>query len=163
VRHPLRNYLHLRGPRTTSYNPQVIIGIDLGAKRIGIAISDSGVLATPHSVLRNEGDVVAKLARLAGDLEADSFVVGIPSRTHATPAEQKFRDFADDLRQRTCKEVVLWNESLSTVQAAEHLRETRRNRRAAEKDIDMYAAAVILQSWLDHARSDDGGGLHRTP
>lgn len=138
----------------------MIIGIDLGARRIGIAISDSEVMATPHSVLRNEGDVVAKLETLARELEATSFVLGIPKRMHASASEQKFHDFANELRQRTCKEVVLWDESLSTVEAAERLRATRRNRRDAQKDIDMYAAAVILQSYLD-SRGEDGGS-HRT-
>jgi putative Holliday junction resolvase len=126
-----------------------LIGIDLGARRIGIAVSDSGVMATPHSVLRNEGDVIAKLERLARELEAETFVVGLPKRTHASASEQKFRDFADALRQRTCKQVVLWDESLSTVEAMEQLRATGRNRREAQKDIDMHAAAVILQSYLD--------------
>lgn len=142
----------------------MIIGIDLGARRIGIAVSDSGIMATPHSVLRNEGDVVAKLDHLGRELEAESFVVGIPRRTHASAAEERFRQFAEALRQRTCKDVVLWDESLSTVEAAERLRETRRNRRDAQKDIDMYAAAVILQSYLDHARSGAAGdgGSHRT-
>jgi putative Holliday junction resolvase len=144
----------------------VIIGIDLGARRIGIAVSDSGVMATPHSVMRNEGDILAKLENLGRELEATSFVLGIPRRTHASASEEKFRTFADALRQRTCKEVVLWDETLSTVEAAERLRATGRNRREAQKDIDMYAAAVILQSYLD-ARSEpaeqhEEGGRHRT-
>ena len=127
----------------------MFIGIDLGARRIGIAVSDSGVLATPHSVLRNEGDVVAKLEHLARELEAETFVLGLPRRTHSTSGEQKYRDFADTLRQRTCKEVVLWDESLSTVEAMDRLRAGGRSRREAQKDIDMHAAAVILQSHLD--------------
>jgi putative Holliday junction resolvase len=131
------------------YDPPVIIGIDLGARRIGVAVSDSGVVATPHSVLRNEGDIVQKLTTLGRELDAASYVVGIPSRTHATAAEQKFRDFADALRQKSCKPVVLWNESLSTVQAAESLRAAGKSRRDAQKEIDMHAAAVILQSYLD--------------
>lgn len=126
-----------------------VIGIDLGARRIGIATSDSGLVATPHSVLRNEGDVVAKLDRLGRDLEAHTFVVGLPRRTHASAAEEKYRRFAEELRQRTCKEVVLWDESLSTVEAWEQLRASGRRRRDAQHDIDMHAAAVILQSWLD--------------
>jgi putative Holliday junction resolvase len=129
------------------------IGIDLGARRIGIAVSDSGVMATPHSVLRNEGDVIEKLERLARELEAETFVVGLPKRTHASAGEQKFRDFAEALRQRTCKQVVLWDESLSTVEAMERLRASGRSRREAQKDVDMHAAAVILQSYLDR-RSD---------
>lgn len=127
------------------------MAIDLGARRIGIAVSDSGVLASPHSVMRNEGDVVEKLARLAGELDAEELVVGIPRRTHASASEEKFRDFAEALRQRTCKPVVLWDESLSTVEAMERLRAAGRNRREAQKDIDMHAAAVILQSYLDDA------------
>lgn len=125
------------------------MAIDLGARRIGVAVSDSGVVATPHSVLRNEGDVVAKLAHLGQQLEAEEYVVGIPRRTHASVNDQKYRDFADALRQRTCKPVVLWDEALSTVEALERRRASGRNRREAEKDIDMHAAAVILQSYLD--------------
>ncbi len=129
----------------------MIIAIDLGARRIGIAVSDSGVVASPHSVMRNEGDVVEKLASLGRELEAEAFVVGIPRRTHASAGEQKFRDFAEALRQRTCKPVVLWDESLSTVDAMDGLRASGKKRREAQKDIDMHAAAVILQSYLDDA------------
>jgi putative Holliday junction resolvase len=139
-----------------------ILAIDLGTRRIGIAVSDSGVVATPHSVMRNEGDVIAKLEHLARELEAESFVVGIPRRTHASAHavknDQKYRDFADELRQRTCKPVVLWDESLSTVEASERLRAGGRTRREAQKDIDMHAAAVILQSYLDEHSQDDGHG-----
>ena len=141
-----------------------IIGIDLGSRRIGIAVSDSGVVATPHSVMRNEGDVVAKLANLAGQLEADEFVVGIPRRTHASANDDKYRAFAEELRQKTCKPVVLWDEALSTVEAMERLRATGKNRREAQKDIDMHAAAVILQSYLDDpARHTSGAGERRSP
>jgi putative Holliday junction resolvase len=121
----------------------VILGIDLGSKRIGIATSDSGEIATPHSVMRNEDDVIAKLAALGEQLGAALFVVGIAR------GEQRFKDFAERLRQRTCKEVVLWDEALTTVEAAENLRAAGRKRRQAEREIDMHAAAVILQSYLD--------------
>lgn len=124
-----------------------LLGIDLGSKRIGVAVSDSGVMATPHSVIRNEGDVVGKLASLGQDVGAETYVVGVPRRPGAS--EKKFRDFADLLRQRTCKEVVLWDEALTTVEAAEQLRAAGRGRRDAQREIDMHAAAVILQSYLD--------------
>ena len=137
-----------------------IIGIDLGARRIGIAVSDSGVMATPHSVLRNEGDIVEKLTNLGRELDAASYVVGIPRRTHASAAEQKFHDFAEALRQKSCKPVVLWDESLSTVEAAERLRATGKSRRNAQKEIDMFAAAVILQSYLD---ASEGADARRLP
>jgi putative holliday junction resolvase len=136
----------------------MIVAIDLGARRIGIAVSDSGVVATPHSVLRNEGDIVGRVARLGRELDAETFVVGVPKRAHASPAERKFHDFAEALRQKTCKPVVLWDESLSTVEAMEQLRAGGKTRREAQKDIDMHAAAVILQSYLDASP----GGSHRS-
>ena len=128
------------------------MAIDYGTRRIGVAVSDSGVLATPHSVVPNEGDIIETLANLARTLDASTIVVGLPRRQFHDPREQTFRDFAESLRQKTCKEVVLWNEELSTADAAERLRASGRKRREAQRDIDMYAAAVILQSYLDEIR-----------
>jgi len=125
------------------------MAIDYGARRIGVAVSDSGILATPHSVVPNEGDVVETLAHLARDLEATTIVVGIPRRQFRDPKEQTFHGFAERLRQKTCKEVVLWDEALTTAAAAEKLQAAGRKRREAQREIDMYAAAVILQSYLD--------------
>jgi putative Holliday junction resolvase len=128
------------------------MAIDYGGRRIGIAVSDSGVVATPHSIVKNEGDVIEKLARLANELDVETIVIGFPKRAHASPSEQKFHDLAERLRQRTCKEVVLWDETLSTAEAAAQLRERGVGRREAQRDIDMHAATVILQSWLDARR-----------
>jgi putative transcription antitermination factor YqgF len=127
-----------------------VIGIDYGGKRIGIAVSDSGVLASPHSVMPNEGDVIGRIAALGDDLEADTYVVGVARRARSEAGEEKFRRFADALRQKTCKTVVLWDETLSTVEAEDRLRAGGR-KGSRRDDIDMYAAAVILQSWLDRS------------
>ncbi|MGZ8868528.1 MAG: Holliday junction resolvase RuvX [Thermoanaerobaculia bacterium] len=124
-------------------------GIDNGARRIGIAVSESGLLASPHSVMPNEGDVVSRIASLAAQLGADTLILGIPRRARSRDGEQKFQDLAEKLRQQTCKPVVLWDETLSTVEAAERLRAGGRRRSKGKGDIDMYAAAVILQSYLD--------------
>ena len=125
------------------------MAIAYGGRRIGIAVSDSGVVATPHSVVKNEGDVIAKLATLARDVGAETIVVGLPRRAHESAAERKFRDLAERLRQTTCKEVVLWDETLSTAEAAAQLRDRGVGRREAQRDIDMHAATVILQSYID--------------
>src|SRR5207237_7988294 len=116
------------------------MAIDDGTRRIGVAVSDSGVLASPHSVVANEGDVIDKLAALASELDASTIVVGIPRRRFPDPREKTFVDFADRLRQKTCKEVVLWDEELTTADAADRLRASGRKRRDAQGDIDMYAA-----------------------
>lgn len=126
-----------------------VIGIDYGARRVGIAVSESGAVAMPHSIIRNAGDVVEKIAALGRELGAELFVVGIPLRERTREGEQRHRDFAERLRQRSRKEVVLWDEALTTVEAAERLRAAGRKRRDAQREIDMYAAAVILQSFLD--------------
>jgi putative Holliday junction resolvase len=126
-----------------------IVGIDFGARRIGVAVSESGIVATPHSVVRNEGDAVEKIARVGSEVGAEIYVVGIARRARPGAGDARFRNFADALRQRTCKPVVLWDEALSTVEASERLRDAGRKRRDAEREIDMHAAAVILQSYLD--------------
>src|SRR5437764_3235760 len=98
------------------------MAIDYGARRIGVAVSDSGVIASPHSVVSNEGDIIDTLAELASELDASTIMVGIPRRQFHDPRLQIFRDFADRLRQNTCKEVVLWDEELTTADAADRLR-----------------------------------------
>lgn len=125
-----------------------LMGIDYGGKRIGIATSDSRVLATPHSVIENEGDAVERIARIGEELQTETYVVGVARRARTTAGEQKFHDFAALLRQRTCKTVVLWDETLSTVEAAARLRDSGRKRQD-QTDIDMYAATIILQAYLD--------------
>ena len=129
------------------------MAIDYGGRRIGVAVSESGVVATPHSIVRNEGDVVQKLANLAQELDAGTIVVGIPRQAHASASERKFHTLAEELRQKTCKEVVLWDEALTTTEASEQLRAAGRSRRDAQREIDMHAAAVILQSYLDRRPS----------
>lgn len=126
------------------------IGVDFGARRIGVAVSHSDVLATPHSVVRNDGNlerVIESVARIAAEIEASTIVLGIPrsTRRDAEHTTRRYEELAERIRQRTCKEVVLWDESLTTVEAAQKLREAGR----PDSSIDMHAAAVILQSWLD--------------
>ena len=127
----------------------MLIGIDYGGKRIGIAVSDSGVLASPHSVIANQGDVLGRLDALGRELAADFFVVGVPRRARSSDGEARYRRFAEELRQRTCKPVVLWDETLTSVEAEERLRESGRKRSRSKDDLDKYAAAVMLQSYLD--------------
>ena len=126
-----------------------LIGIDYGGRRIGIAVSESGVLASPHSVVPNDDQIVSRIGEIAAAVGAETIVVGVARRSRSTSGEQKFADFAERLRQKTCRPVVLWDETLSTVEAAEKLAAAGRRRSRGKNDIDMYAAAVILQSYLD--------------
>ena len=125
------------------------LAIDYGSRRIGIAVSDSDLLATPHSVIRNVGDVVETLARISEEVGADTIVVGVPRLLHNQSGQRKFEDLAEKLRQKTCKRVVLWDESFTTIEAERSLRAAGRRVRETRGTVDMYAAAVILQSYLD--------------
>ena len=108
-----------------------------------------GRLEARAELLRNEGDVIEKLAEVAAQVGAETIVFGIPRRDRPDRRDQMLRELAERLRQKTCKEVVLWDESLSTAVASDRARQTGRSRRDAQRDIDMHAAAVILQSYLD--------------
>ncbi len=134
------------------------LAVDYGTRRIGIAVSSSGVLATPHSIIPNEGnlaDVVDRIAALAEQVGAERFVVGLPRRARSgsdDPALAPYRLLAEALGQKTRKEVILWDEGFSTTEAASKRRERGgRSRRRGADNIDMEAAAIILQSFLDEA------------
>lgn len=130
------------------------LGIDFGSRRIGVAVSCSGTIAEPHSVIRRGDDLSAAIetiARIAEEYEATTVVVGIPRGGRRAPSDNLplYEAFAGALRARLAADVVLWDESYSTTEAASRLRETGRSRRDAKETIDMLAAAVILQSYLD--------------
>ena len=135
------------------------LAIDYGTRRIGIAVSTSGVLATPHAVVPNDGDLAATVARIASigvEVGAERFVVGLPRRARSgddDPALAPYRELAAALGQKTRKEVILWDEAFSTTEAASKRRERgEHTRRRGARAIDMEAAAIILQSFLDESR-----------
>ena len=126
------------------------MGIDYGNRRIGIALSESGVLATPHSVISNGGNLdqaAEKIAAIARDVGADLIVVGVPERDRGeVPA--KFERFAGLLRDRTNRPVEMWNEAYTTTEALSR-RHSRGGGRRTRQPIDHEAAAIMLQSYID--------------
>lgn len=131
-----------------------ILAVDYGKRRIGLATSASGVLATPDSVITHEGnmsDAVEQIAKRAEELEASTIVVGVPrsDAVNAARREAPYLQLAELLRQRTCSRVVLWNEAYTTAEAQSRRRDAGKHWRRERKEIDMQAAAVILQSYLD--------------
>ena len=128
-----------------------IVAVDYGTKRIGIAVSESELIASPHSVIDNRGReaVLSDLLAIAEEYGAGTFLIGIPLRPGGGDSETRIRDFAEALRQKSCREVVLWNEGYSTTEAASRRRELGKSRRGERAEIDMQAATIILQSYLD--------------
>lgn len=132
-----------------------ILGIDLGSKRIGLAVASAGV-ATPLTVISREGDdadVAAAIARHAADHDATTVVLGHPIRMDGTtgPAAVAAEEFAGVLRAAGL-DVVLWDERLSTAQVDKMLIASGTRRRERRTVIDKLAATVILQGYLDANR-----------
>lgn len=135
-----------------------VLGIDLGTRRIGVALSDAtGTIASPHSVIERGSDRTADHARIAAavaDSEAQLVVVGLPRSLSGRdgPAAKTVRAEVAQLGARLPVKIELWDERMSTVSANRALIEGGVRRRARRDSVDKVAAAVILQSWLDAHR-----------
>ena len=135
------------------------LGIDLGTKRIGVALSNSeGTLATPFEVVARSGDLArdhAAIAALAEEVGAEVLVVGLPLSLDGSegPAAQGARAEADLLAEATGLRTLLWDERLTTVSADRELIALDLGARERRRVVDKVAAAVMLQAWLDHRRA----------
>ena len=134
------------------------LGLDMGDVRIGVALSDpTGLLASPLDTIKvkTREQAIQRIVELISDYQVGQVVAGLPISLngHIGPQAQKVRDFISALEARLTVPVVMWDESYSTVEADEMMREagTRKSRR---KDLrDAAAAAVILQQYLDSQKS----------
>lgn len=136
------------------------LGIDLGSKRIGIAVSDSGgVIATPVDTVHRSDDVKKDhiaILQLADEWEAEVLVIGLPLSLDGTdgPAAKSVRGEAKRLAASTSRPVELYDERLTTVTADQRLREQGLDAKARREMVDRVAASIFLQAWLDRRRSD---------
>jgi len=134
-----------------------IMGIDLGDKRIGIAISDPlGWTAQGVEVIRrdgNQGRDMSRIKELAASYDVERVVVGLPRNMNGTLGErgEKSKAFAEKIGFLLSLPVDLWDERLSTVAAEKALLEADTSRAKRKKVIDKVAAAIILQGYLDAA------------
>lgn len=139
-----------------------VLGVDLGSRRIGLALSDpTRTVASPHAVLMRSGDdardrdAIVDAARDAG---AAMIVVGLPLSLSGRkgPAARAALHEVEALRAVASPagiEVVMHDERLTTVTAERSLIEGGVRRDARRQVVDKVAAAVMLQSWLDGAAS----------
>ena len=138
------------------------IGLDLGQRRIGVAISDpAGSFAMPHATLqmgRGGEFPMQDLLTLLDDTRAQGIVVGLPLLLDGSPGPEAraAEEFATDLRRRVSVPVVLWDERLSSVEAERLLSEAGVSSRRQRAITDRVAAAVVLQSYLDSR--EEGAG-----
>ena len=138
------------------------VGIDLGQRRIGVAVGDTNArVATPYDTVLRSGDRRRdhrRLAELVAETAAGVVVVGLPYSLDGTvgPAGRRVLAEVTELRGVLPVPVETYDERLSTVTAERSLREMHLSGRARRKVVDRVAAAVVLQSWLDHhARGEE--------
>ena len=137
--------------------------IDLGAVRVGLAVADElGLLAHPRPFLdgKNQPALLRKLKELQAVEQLEVFVLGLPRELNGRegPAAKRARTFAAKLEQATPAKVELYDEWLSTREAAGRLRAQGLNAKEQRGRIDSAAAAILLQSWLDRGASHEGRG-----
>ena len=133
-----------------------VLGLDVGSKTIGVAVTDElGVAAHAVETLARRGTVrdVEQILQLAKKLGADRAVVGIPCEADGSEGQRaaRVRVLADALANAGLA-IETWDESYSTVEAEGVLLEADLSRKKRKQVIDRLAAQVILQGWLDHGR-----------
>lgn len=141
-----------------------LLGLDLGSRRIGVAVSDSDrTVATGVATIDRSGDRTrdhAAILAVAEEYGVTGVVVGVPySLSGETgPAASAILEEVGVLRSVLGVDVDTVDERLTTVAAAGALRASGRKGRRARQVIDRTAAAVILQSWMDRAATSGRGG-----
>lgn len=132
------------------------MALDLGARRIGVAVSDdAGIMAHPLTTLetgKQGGFPLEALRRLLVDRQVGGVVVGLPRRLDGSrgPEAQAAEEVAAELHAALELPVRLWDERLTTVEAQRLLREAGAGRKKRRLATDRVAAALILQGFLDH-------------
>ena len=134
-----------------------IMGLDYGSATIGVAISDElkltaqGIETIKRKKEKQLRKSFARIEELIKEYGVDLIVLGYPKNMNNTIGEraEKTKEFADALRKRTGKEIVLWDERLSTRAANETLILGEVRREDRKKVVDKIAAVLILQGYLD--------------
>ena len=134
-----------------------VLGLDVGSKRIGIAISDLlGITAQGQETLQRQNKRLdfERLGKLIREHEIAEIVVGYPLRMSGAEGVQaeRMQRFAEELRERFGLPVHLWDERLTSAEANRVLRETEMSIRRRGQVVDQMAAVLILQSWMDAGR-----------
>ena len=135
------------------------LGLDLGTKTIGLAISDkTGLIATSYKVLHHDNkpeDCLEELKTIINDLEVEGLVLGLPKNMNNTlgPASERSLQFKELLEKNFALPVYLVDERLSTVEAEKILLMGDKSRKKRKKVIDNVASALILDTFLKERRN----------
>lgn len=136
-----------------------LLGLDIGEKRVGVAISDpAGRVATPLAVVdstaaQRDG---AELARIVAEYEVGLVVVGLPLTLEGEPGPQarRVRTLAQRMTRHLEVPVDFVDERLSSAEAKRRMRESGVSERAMRGSVDMVAASLLLQAYIDERASE---------
>lgn len=134
-----------------------IMGLDLGSKTVGVAISDPLLItAQGIEIIRRKEEnklrqTLARIEALIVEYEVDTIVLGLPKNMNDTLGEraQLSLEFKEKLERRTGLPVVMWDERLTTVAADKAMMEAGIRRENRKDYVDKIAACLILQGYLD--------------
>lgn len=125
------------------------LALDVGEKRIGVAVGDNGVrIAIPFDTLEVDGTEIEQIARLVVNEDTDTIVIGYPRNQSGEPTAQTayVEEFAKQLEDMA-PNIVFQDESLTSVLAEQRLK--AQGKAYTKGDIDAQAATIILQDYLE--------------
>ena len=136
----------------------IILGLDIGDARIGVAISDAlGIAAHPLCTVqrKNKQNALAELQTLIATHNVEQIVIGLPLRLNGEVGiqAQKVKKFAEALKQRVNLPIAFWDEAFTTVEAEQILRGTKKRGKKRKQIIDQVAAVLILDAYLEGLRN----------
>lgn len=142
--------------------PGRIMALDLGEKRIGVAVSDeTRLIASPYGVLKRKSrrEDFERYAKIIEEQQIKLLVVGLPIGLDGEEGKQSawVRDYTAELEQHIDIGIEFWDESLTTKDAQTSLRALGRRGKRLKDQVDAVAAALILQSYLNAARGNADG------
>lgn len=134
-----------------------ILGLDFGSRTVGVAVSDPLMItAQGVEIIRRKDEnklrqTLARIEELVKEYQAERIVLGLPKNMNNTMGERvdKTMEFKASLERRTGLQVVMWDERLTTVAADQAMIEAGIRRENRKDYVDMIAASLILQGYLD--------------
>ncbi len=137
----------------------IIMSVDFGDSRTGVAVCDKGeLLASPVCVISEKDfyKCIIKTAEKAKELKAQEIVVGYPKNMNNTIGEraEKCRLFSEELKKLTECPVTLWDERCTTISAHHYLNFTNTRGKKRKAVVDAVAAVIILESYLGYRKNN---------
>ena len=144
-----------------------IMGLDFGSKTVGVAVSDPLLLTAQgvEIVRRKEENklrqTLARIEELVVEYGVEKIVLGLPKNMNASEGVrvELTEEFKEKLERRTGLPVVFWDERLTTVAADKAMMEAGIRRENRKDYVDMIAASLILQGYLDRCRNEQEGTI----